>query len=228
MTHPHAHDQDHDDFATEPVPGLPEALPAGEHILWQGAPHWRHLAWKAFHVRTVSLWFAVLMIWRGSAVLVRDGDTATALAAATSLLPLALVAVALLCLAAWMTARSTLYTITTRRVVMRIGVALTKTINIPFKVIGAASMQPGSRGWGDIALELVAPNRIGLFHLWPNARPWHVNQPQPSLRDIPHVRTVAAILGNAMQAELGGAVAVAAPAAVTTSAAPAYPAGVMA
>jgi hypothetical protein len=29
---------DHDDFQTEPVRGLPENLPEGEHILWQGHP----------------------------------------------------------------------------------------------------------------------------------------------------------------------------------------------
>ncbi len=28
----------HDDFAFDPLPGLPEALPAGENILWQGRP----------------------------------------------------------------------------------------------------------------------------------------------------------------------------------------------
>ena len=29
---------DHDDFHFEPVRGLPEALPPGELILWQGSP----------------------------------------------------------------------------------------------------------------------------------------------------------------------------------------------
>jgi hypothetical protein len=192
----------HDDYAAEPVPGLPERLPAGERLLWQGAPHWGDLAVRAFHVRKVAIYFGILMAWRGGAILARDGDPATALVAGLSLAPLALAAIALLAFAAWMTARATLYTITDRRVVMRIGVALTKTINIPFKVIETASLQAGSNGRGDIALALVKPNRIGLFHLWPNARPWHVNAPQPSLRAIADVATVAGLLGRAMQAEL--------------------------
>lgn len=192
----------HDDYAAEPVPGLPEKLPAGERLLWQGAPHWGDLAVRAFHVRKVAIYFGVLMAWRGGALLSRDGDLATALVAALSLAPLALAAIALLSFAAWMTARATLYTITDRRVVMRIGVALTKTINIPFKVIETASLQAGARGRGDIALALVKPNRIGLFHLWPNARPWHVNAPQPSLRAIADVANVAQLLAQAMQAEL--------------------------
>jgi len=33
----------HDDFAGEPVRGLPEKLPAGERILWQGMPDWHPL-----------------------------------------------------------------------------------------------------------------------------------------------------------------------------------------
>ena len=31
----------HDDFAFEPVRGLPAVLPPGERMLWQGAPRWQ-------------------------------------------------------------------------------------------------------------------------------------------------------------------------------------------
>lgn len=219
-----AHTADHDDFATEPVPGLPEALPAGEHILWQGAPHWFDLALTAFHVRTVAIYFAVLMVWRAGSVAANGADTGTVVLAGVSLVPLALMAMGLLALAAWVTARATLYTITNRRVVMRIGVALTKTINIPFKVIATAAMQPGRSGRGNIALELARPNRIGLFHLWPNARPWHINAPQPTLRAIWHVETVGSILGRAMQAELGAAASIPAPAPAQPAPSAGYPA----
>jgi hypothetical protein len=41
------HDPDHD-FAFEPVRGLPEALPPGEEILWQGRPDAWRLALEAF------------------------------------------------------------------------------------------------------------------------------------------------------------------------------------
>ena len=37
---------EHDD---EPQNGLPEALPAGERLLWQGSPDWRVLARHGFH-----------------------------------------------------------------------------------------------------------------------------------------------------------------------------------
>ena len=45
----------------EAAPGLPEALPAGERILWQGSPDWKLLAAEAFHVRRLSLYFALMI-----------------------------------------------------------------------------------------------------------------------------------------------------------------------
>ena len=35
------------EFDTEPVPGLPEQLPEGERLRWQGAPKWAALAVRA-------------------------------------------------------------------------------------------------------------------------------------------------------------------------------------
>lgn len=189
----------HDDFAVEPVPGLPEKLPTGEHIIWQGAPAWMALAVEAFHIRKVAIYFAILMAWRVAASLHAGADASTAIVAAFSLLPLAAAAIGLLSLAAWMSARATLYTITNRRVAMRIGVALTKTFNIPFRAIDSALLRGGAKGTGDIALTLERDSRIGYAHLWPHARPWFVNHPQPTLRAIPDAGDVAAILRTAMQ-----------------------------
>ena len=54
---------DHDDFDQEPIRGLPEMLPPGERILWQGAPSARALARDALRVRWVGGYFAVLFLW---------------------------------------------------------------------------------------------------------------------------------------------------------------------
>mgnify|MGYP005988351047 CR=1 FL=1 len=43
----------HDDFAVEPVRGLPEALPEGEHILWQGSPSVMRLAREGFKINWI-------------------------------------------------------------------------------------------------------------------------------------------------------------------------------
>ena len=44
--------------------GLPERLPEGETLLWQGRPSWRQLALRAFHVREIAIYFALLLAWR--------------------------------------------------------------------------------------------------------------------------------------------------------------------
>ena len=45
----------HDDYAGEPIPGLPADLPEGERLLWQGSPAWMSLAVRAFHIRKVAI-----------------------------------------------------------------------------------------------------------------------------------------------------------------------------
>ncbi|HQT77728.1 MAG: hypothetical protein B7Z80_04820, partial [Rhodospirillales bacterium 20-64-7] len=103
----------------EPVPGLPAPLPAGETILWQGAPRWDVFARRALKIRWMVGYFAALITW-GFADRVASGTPAGAVALALlQWFGLAAVAVGLLLLFAWAVGRTTLYTITNRRVVMR-------------------------------------------------------------------------------------------------------------
>ncbi len=184
------------------VPGLPEPLPAGERILWQGRPDWRRLAIEAFHVKRLTMYFAAmaglqaLLSWR----------TADGLAANLSPLMvsawLALIALGLLTLMAWLSARTTIYTLTNKRVVMRIGIVLTVSFNLPLRWLAAAHLKAGNDGCGDIALELKGADRIGYLHLWPHARPWQVSQPQPSLRCLRDANAVGELLRGAWRARL--------------------------
>ena len=57
---------DHDDFAFEPIPGLPERLPAGEEMLWQGRPDTAALAREAYGIRWIAGYFALIVLWRAS------------------------------------------------------------------------------------------------------------------------------------------------------------------
>ena len=66
-----------DDIHVEPLRGLPEPLPAGERILWQGAPDWRALAVDVFHVRAVWIYGALLIAWR-IVTIVHDGGSLAA------------------------------------------------------------------------------------------------------------------------------------------------------
>jgi hypothetical protein len=123
------------------------------------------------------------------------------MAVAASLYALAL---GLLLGSAWMSARSTLYTLTNKRVVMRIGIVLTLTFNLPFKRIAGASLKAQGAGTGDIALALHAEDRIGWFHLWPHQRAWHITKPQPTLRCVPDSQEVGELLLNLWRAERAG------------------------
>lgn len=187
----------------EPEHGLPEALPEGERVLWQGSPDWRPLARRAFHVRKLAVYFAVLLALR-VVFLVTDGVAAGQVLRSLLLLgPLAVLCLGILVVLARLTARTTVYTITTRRVVMRIGIVLTLTFNIPFRRIAAADLRLDADGHGDVPLTLVDGERIAWLNLWPHCRPWKLATPQPMLRGIPRAAEVAAILGTAWTAATG-------------------------
>ena len=190
----------------EPQYGLPERLPATEKILWQGSPDARALARSAFHLRKLALYFAALMALQAANVAADGASVADVLLALVW--PAGLSALALLgtWTLAWLTARTAVYTVTDRRVVMRIGIVLTLTFNLPLRTIESAAMRQGSGGHGDIVLALKGPDHIAWLHLWPHARPWHLTRTQPMLRALPQVADVAALLQRAWSAQTGGAV----------------------
>lgn len=179
--------------------GLPEPLPPGERILWQGHPHGPTLAREALHWRKLALYFAAILAWRGAVVWGEGGGPLQVLAAVGWLLPLALFAVGIALTLAWLITRTTVYTLTDRRVVMRVGIVLSLTFNLPLRQIESADLREGRDGRGDIVLGLAPGNRIAYLHLWPHARPWKLGTPQPMLRALPGARQVAALLVQALQ-----------------------------
>lgn len=191
---------DHDDFATEPVPGLPARLPEGETLLWQGAPDWKLLAWRGFHLRYVAAYFGVLIGWTGFSTLWVGGGWPMALRSVVPVTVAGLVALALLALVAWLIGRSTVYSITSKRVVMRFGVALPMTFNLPFACIEAAAVRRAPDGSGDISLSMAEDGGLNALVLWPHARPWQWRKPQPSLRALRRLDEVAGLLAQALKA----------------------------
>ena len=205
----------------EPEHGLPEALPEGERILWQGSPDAARLAQRVFHIRKLAVYFAALIALR-VAFLLSDGVPAAQVARSLVLLvPLALSCLAILAVLTRLSARSTVYTLTDRRVVMRIGIVLTLTFNIPLRHVAAADLRLDADGHGDLPLTLTPGDRIAWVHLWPHCRPWKLAQPQPMLRCVPRAAEVARLLGEAWSAATGQPKGARAPAAV----APASPGG---
>ncbi len=183
---------------------LPETLPADEKILWQGAPNWSSLYRRAFHSRTLTVYFLILLALRGVNVLSNGGSASDALEAIAWLVPGALLALGVLALIAMLIVRSTWYTLTDRRVIMRIGVVLEITFNFPFTVIDTVRLHLFSDGTGDIPLSFMEGEQIAYAHLWPHARPWKFRRTEPMLRCVPDAARVAELLTRAVAARSGG------------------------
>ncbi len=188
------------EFEWEPVPGLPAPLPPDENIIWQGSPDWLALAIDAFHVRKVALYFAALIALDLIRQLTMAGADSKALLAGPALsLILCLGALTLLASLAWLSASATIYTLTNKRLLIRFGIAIQLTINLPFKQLVAADLAERVNGTGNIPLQTRAGNRISYLVMWPHVRPWHFRHPQPMLRAVPNARHVAGLIAEAVR-----------------------------
>ena len=181
------------EYEFEPQFGLPERLPSDEFIVWQGAPDVAALAYSAFHFKKLALYFAVLIVACAWPAL-EDGAGFTAVVLAIKwIAPLAIIAMATVWMLAYCTARTTVYTITNKRVVMRLGIVLTVSFNLPLMQLACADVRVLQNGYGDITLALKGADRIGWVHLWP----------EPTLRAVPDVQMVAAKLRDAWMQSTG-------------------------
>jgi hypothetical protein len=189
---------DHD-FNFEPQPGLPKALPEGETLLWQGSPDPTALAHEAFKAHWVLGYLLIIAVWRAS-VAFGEGGFGPSVAVFLPYLVLALAAYALVRLLARASAKAAIYSITTHRVILRIGAALQVTWTVPFTKVASASLstRPVS-GTGTIALDLAEGQSISYLALWPHLRPGFARKVQPAFRCIPDAAQVARILSDAAQ-----------------------------
>jgi hypothetical protein len=187
----------HDDFAFEPVPGLPAPLPKGERILWQGSPRWQSLARTAYYVNIVALYFAGLVVWRVGVGL-SEGHSLSVIALSCAWIAgLGATAAAILSVLAYFSAHMTIYTITSERVLLRHGIAVPLTLNIPFSLLDAADLRLRRDGTGDVSLRVDPRQRIAYLVNWPHLRSGFITRPQPSFRSLPDAETAARVLGEA-------------------------------
>ena len=191
----------------EPQYGLPEALPANEKILWQGSPDFPAVARRIFRVQMVAAYFVVLLVLKVASVMADGASLVDGLKSISVLGPLAVIGVMALTSLAWATARTAVYTITDKRVVMRIGIALTLTFNLPLRLVKSAGLRQDKNGCGDIVIAMGGEDHIAWLHLWPHVRPWVLARPEPMLRALPNAEHVAAVLAQAWAGVTGGAVA---------------------
>ena len=183
--------------------GLPGPLPEGEAVLWHGKPERAALAHHLFRWRLVASYLALIAVIPVIATAQEGASLLQVILSPVLVLPFVAVAFAFIWAGAWLVARTTTYVITDRRVILQIGVAFTRTINIPLKLIEHVGERE-RRDSRDIALTLKRPNKIAWLALWPHALVNRIARPVPLLRGLPASSRAASILVDALMKEAPG------------------------
>ena len=200
------------EYEDEPVEGLPDFLPEGETMVWQGRPTVAAMARRVFFIPHLALYFGLLIA--GHTVYRLMEGVSAAQVVGTFVWQAGLAATVLVLLA-WLArsyAASVLYTLTSERLVIRSGVALPMMVNIPIEQITAADMRVYRDGTGDIVLTPVADRKLHWVLLWPNVSAWYSRPIRPLLRGLaePHraADAFAAVASQHYQVTAGEQVAV--------------------
>jgi hypothetical protein len=85
---------------------------------------------------------------------------------------------------------------------MRVGAALTITLNLPYSRIEAADLDLRKSGTGTIAFRTAGETKLSYLVLWPHVRPWHARRTQPALRCIPEAEKVARLIAEAVETRM--------------------------
>ena len=183
----------------EPVPGLPEKLPAGEYIVWQGKPEVSALVKRVFHAPTIALYFAGLIAVHAVYQSINGTPLSTIGIAMIWQVGLAVIGVGLLVGAGNLYAHSTMYTFTNRRLVIRSGVAVSMMVNIPWESVKSAGVRYCRDGTGDFLITPTADRKLYYLMIWPHVRQLGFRSVQPLLRGIGSPRDIAARLGDVIR-----------------------------
>jgi hypothetical protein len=183
--------------APQYIRGVPHPLPAGERLLWEGAPATRAMATHVFHWRLVTGYFAAMLAY-WAVTTEHAAGTDGYVASAVVRLAASLFVLGTVLMLARLTATTTWYAITSERVVLRIGMVFSLSINIPFRIIESAGIGRFKDGTGQVDLRIAKGSRIAYSALWPHCRVFTFNQPSPVLRGLTEPQRVAEILATAV------------------------------
>ena len=215
------------EYEDEPVEGLPDFLPEGETMVWQGRPTVAAMARRVFFIPHLALYFGLLIAGHTVYRLMEGVSAAQVMGTFVWQAGLAATVLVLLAWLARSYAASVMYTLTSERLVIRSGVALPMMVNIPIEQITAADMRVYRDGTGDIVLTPVADRKLHWVLLWPNVSAWYSRPIRPLLRGLaePHraADAFAAVASQHYQVTAGEQVAV--PVRVHTGGAAAVPVG---
>jgi len=180
------------------IAGVDEPLPEGEDVLWSGSPDVRAATRHVVHLRVWGVYMAAMVVLVGASTLssLTVADTARVL-----VLPLLLTAV-LLGAVAWLgraVARSSIYVVTTRRVILQVGIAFPIAINIPLRLIDNAALKRFRDGSGELRLTLSPEVKLAYIALWPHVDVFrNLANPRPKLRGLADPERVGQVIRDAV------------------------------
>ncbi len=185
--------------APQYIRGVPHPLPAGETVLWEGAPETRAISSHVFHWQLFAGYFVVMIvIWIATTDLaIRSPEF---LAGFLVRFGLSAIVLAIVSVLSRVVARTTWYAVTNRRIVLRIGMVFPMSINVPFSVLESAAVARFKDGTGQLRITLAKEHRIAYIALWPHCRVFDVTHPQPLLRGLPEPQRVGSLLADAVAA----------------------------
>lgn len=178
---------------------MAKIFPEGQ-MLWQGTPSWRAVVRDVMHIGWIAAYLMLLVIWDFASDRSDGLSVPDTLFGALPIFLLGLVVLGLCAGFAVACARTTTYTLTTDRLILRYGVALPATMTIPLRLIGAVAVQARADGTADIALALKPGSRVQILRLWPHVRPRRLGKSQPMLRGVPGGVAVAALVSQTVAA----------------------------
>ncbi len=175
-------------------------LAPGEELVWRGGASTRGVIRDVFHLRAIAAYLVVLLAFDAYQAWSKHMPLAKAVHDSVPLVIVSGLALGIVAALAVATARTLRYTITDRRVILHFGVALPAALSLPYSQVVTCAVAVRRDHTGDIALVLKGGNRMPILKLWPLARAWHIAEPQPMLRAVPHAAVVSGLLARALQA----------------------------
>ena len=173
---------------------LSENLPNGEQLIWQGQPERHALATRAMYLKYIAFYLAALIAAR-TGYLVVDGEPVATWSGMLiwQMLASAFVMLLIVGLAA-VYSRTTRYSLTNERLIIKTGAAITIHINLPLQQIIGADLREYSDDTGDITLQVSQADKLYWLLMWPNVRSWWIRPLRPVLRGLRDAQAVAHLL----------------------------------
>ncbi len=184
----------------EPVPGLPGRLPDGEFIVWQGHPAFKIVMTRLLRARWIAIYFAAAALWSVAVGVNNSEGLWQLLGRLTFIIVAAIIFFGLLALYARAVAKTSLYTLTNKRLVMRVGIAISASFNLPFKQIAGADFRVGKDGSGDVALTLKSGHGLSGSVFFPHQRGGLWRKLSPQMICLPDAKSVAEKLAQQLRA----------------------------